>query len=89
MIKHPKEVTDILHILIDESIERGDKPIKLRCQDLFQRLNITTDEDKNIVYEVVSTYIYALRNHGNHIDHDIPKHEMERARLWQEKNAHK
>ena len=44
--------------LADE--DRGPLKIKIRCKEIFSRLNVTSIEDINSVYEIVSQRIYIF-----------------------------
>ena len=82
----PTQINAVFDSMVDEQISRGNTPIKIRCQEICERLGATNDRDILSVYEVISTRIYMLPNNGSHIDHDVPEHEMERARVCFEKN---
>ena len=81
----PTEINAVFDEIVDEQLAEGKSTIKIRCQEICSRLNATSERDVLSVYEVLSTRIYMIPN-KNAFDHDIPDDEMERARIWFEKN---
>jgi len=85
---HPMEVNSIVERIIDkhyDSDEYHDKKIKISYKDICKELNATSKQDIKTVLECLSTKILMIPNQ-NIFYHDVPEHEMERARIWLKNN---